>query len=252
MKFKDKIVYMVRKTLYMVRAPRYRLTLAEVIEACEGTRTYVFEKPDRLSWVPGASTHLVFDDGIGRMRLDLPLTRHMSFQTRPEEGKVGFTTKIPGSRSVFKQRLESLVPGDSMTILGVHNHMSLQREDRPVLMISMGVGLATMRPMMLAYGANQTGIPQVTSIHVDRSEPNLYEADLRAADIPNLKLIYLKSRENLAEQVEEAVASKPICYVVGSEPFIKGVIGLLKTYGVENEAIHIDKPEVLRKNYGLV
>lgn len=229
---------------------KYKLRILEIVKESEDTRTFYLEKPQGFTWEEGAHAHFAiegFDEGE-RPRNEW--VRHMSIMTLPEEGKIGFTTRIPQEPSEYKMRLEKAGVGGKVVLFKLGNRMELRREERPVVLLSMGVGLATMRPLVLAYQKDPTGIPSLTSLQVDRSPDSLFRDVLASSSMTNFHHTHVPSRAAFQGQVNELLGlENPIWYLVGSDEFVLETIQHLRDHGVDDEAMVIDKKEMVRKKF---
>jgi len=231
--------------------PMYRIKLKEVVELGNNTRSYTFDKPDELSWTEGAHTHLAHEiflvDGV----LDKGLVRHMSINSIPEEGYIGITTRVPGSMSTYKKFLDDMIPGKEMFIFKTQNHMPLRRENKKIVLISMGVGISTMRPYVMSFLSDPTGIENMTNINVDRGN-HIYCDELDAIDHVLFRNIYTTSRIELFERIDSSVnLEDSLYYIVGSDTFIDEVSSHLFKRGVFKDYIMIDKHADKRSDYNL-
>ncbi len=78
------------------------LPIVKTADQAPRVRTFLFDVPDGLTWEPGAHVHVAipgFNEGDQVRR---ELVRHMSVSTLPEEGYLGFTTRLDSSDSLFK------------------------------------------------------------------------------------------------------------------------------------------------------
>ena len=161
---------------------KHRLKIKDIVHEGKDTLTYYFEKPENFSWEAGANMHvglLGFDEGTVPNK---QWVRHMSIITLPEENRIGFTTRVPGSNSEFKRKLSELNTGEELIIFKIGTRMTLSRSKRPVFLISMGVVIASMRAMIITYTKNKSDIPMLINVNVD-SSGFLYRNELdRLAD----------------------------------------------------------------------
>ena len=228
---------------------RYQLRIKEIKEEAEGVKTYYFEKPEEMNWQEGAHTHvglLGYDAG------ELPnkaWIRHLSIMTLPQENKIGFTTKVPGSNSEFKRKLSELQVGDELVFFKIGSRMQLRRLDRPIVLLSMGVGLATLRPVIFAYHQDNTGIPGLTNVTINSSGGFLYRKELEELEEDTYRNYWLKTRESYYELLKELSGVNGLYYVVGNDDFMKETIRFLQNQGVSAEDIHIDRKEEKRQGY---
>ena len=222
---------------------KYKLKIIDIIEETEGTKTYFFERPEDFQWEPGANIHVGlvgFDQGE---KPNKEWVRHMSIITLPRENRIGITTRVPGSSSEFKKKLEKLKIGDELIIFKLGARMTLRRSGKPVLLISMGVGLSAMRSLILSYIDNREGIPNVININVDSSS-FIYKNELDKITDERYSNYWLSSRQAFYEILKNASNIEDgVYYVVGSDTFITEVVGLLKENKIKRENIIIDKKQ---------
>lgn len=233
---------------------KYRVKLLEIIEEGEGTKTFYFEKPKELTWEEGSHIHLGlegFDEGE---KPDKSLVRHMSISTLPIEGKIGITTRVPGSHSVFKEKLNTLKLGDEVKLFKCGSRMSLKRKDEPVILISMGVGMATMRPLIKEYLKNQEGVPSLLNITIDSINPFIFQKEFSPLETLDYQNHWISEREVFTQEIQRsAKLSNGIYYIVGTDNFLRDTVKLLRDRQVSLERIVLDKKEEARKEllYGL-
>jgi len=231
--------------------PMYKIRLKEVVDLDEKTRSYNFDKPEDLSWAEGAHTHLAHESFLIGGVLDKSMVRHMSIYTMPSEGYIGVTTRIPELHSDYKEFLKAMVPGAEMFVFKTQNHMPLRREDKNVILISMGVGISTMRPYVKSFLEDSSGIKSMTNINIDRGG-YIYKEELDGVNHVSFENAYVPSRKDLFEKIDAEVhLSDSLYYVVGSETFLKEVINHLLKRGVFKGNIMIDKHEHKRVEYKL-
>ncbi len=223
---------------------KYKVKILEIKDTAQGTKTYYLEKPEGLHWDEGAHTHLAhigFDQGEAP---DKTLVRHMSICTVPREGIVGFTTRVPGSGSPFKLRLSELQVGDELVLFKVGSRMKLKRDGNQSIMLSMGVGIATMRPMIHAFLESSEGISKLININVDRSEDFVYKSELEPLETEVYVNHWVRSRKEFYQVLDNvSELSEGNFYLVGSDAFIVDVGNYLMEKGVPTSAIAIDKKD---------
>lgn len=220
----------------------YEVTVTAVKEEAPSTKSYFFDIPAEVTWTAGADMHVAFDGFRGPGGVDKSLVRHMSVTTLPGEGQMAFTSRVPGSGSLFKEKLSHVTPGDKLTIFKIGNRIPLRREGRPVVLISMGVGASTMRPMLLSYKEDRTGIPAMTHLVVDRAAHGVFQKDFEAMGLEGVMQVYTHSRAAYFEALEKvAEGEEAIFYIIGSDAFIETTAKRLMEKGIAPEAIELDK-----------
>jgi ferredoxin--NADP+ reductase len=229
---------------------KYKIKIKDIRDEAKGTKTYYLEKPEDLVWEEGAHTHIGLEGYDAGELPNKSLIRHMSIMTLPEEGIVGFTTRVPGSSSEFKVELLKLNIGDEVTLFKVGSRMRLRRENRPIILVSMGVGMSTLRPLILAYSKDKTDIPMLINVNVESSGEFIYQHELDQVVNGNYKNYWLSSREGFYKTLQEVseIEQNAIYYVVGSDVFIKDMIQQLRSKNVKDSEIVLDKKE---ENMGL-
>jgi ferredoxin--NADP+ reductase len=224
---------------------QYKLKIINITEEAEGTRTYYLEKPEDFTWDEGAHTHIGL---IGYDEGELPnkeWVRHMSIMTLPSENKIGITTRVPGSTSEFKKKLSELQAGDEVKLFKIGSRMSLKREDRPIILLSMGVGISTLRPIILAYNKDKAKVPSIINMNIDSSGKFIYKEELDLLANESYKNYWMAARQSFYEKLQEIMKTEnAIYYIVGSDIFIKEVIQHLRSANVKDVDIIIDKKEV--------
>lgn len=229
---------------------KFRLKIIDIIEEAKDTKTYLLEKPEDFSWVEGAHTHIGligFDEGE---RPNKGWVRHMSIMTLEEDKKIGFTTRLVSPCSEFKEKLSALSVGDEVVLFKIGSKMFLRREDKPIVLLSMGVGIATMRPLIYSFIKDNSHIPSLININVDSSKDFVYHSELDGLCNSSYKNYWLGSRSEFYKELEGVSAIEDaLYYVVGSDEFIKDVIKTLKTKEIPVEHIFIDKKDEMQAEF---
>lgn len=223
---------------------KYNLKITDIINEEEGTKTYFFEKPEDFNWQEGSHIHIGLPGFDAAEETNKNLVRHMSIITLPNENKVAITTRVPGSSSEFKNKLSELIVGDEVTLFKVGSRMFLKRCNRPVILLSMGVGIATMRPIILTFLNDKSNIPHLINININALDGFIFKEELDTLVNDSYKNYWLDSRINFYEILEQLAESEnAIYYIVGSDPFIKDIIQRLKIKNVDKADIIIDKKD---------
>lgn len=229
----------------------YRLKILRIVREQPHTRTYHLEKPHDFHWAEGAHAHFTFPADAAATSPAPSLVRHMSIMTLPEERTIGFTTRIRPD-SPFKQRLSHRPVGEDLVLFKPGSRMALQRLQRPVVLLSMGVGMATMRPLILAHHRNGAGIPLLVNLHVDAAHHPLYRKTLDPLTSPSYVNHWERNRRDFYARLHTLRHLTPLYYVVGSDAFLLEVLRLLLRQGVPLSDIVTDKKEVFLKKLLLI
>lgn len=223
---------------------KYTVKIIDIINEATGTKTYYFEKPNNLTWQEGSHTHIGLIGFDAGEKPNKSLVRHMSIMTLSDENKIGITTRVPGSSSEFKNKLSNINIGDDLVLFKLGSRMTLRRSDKPIVLISMGVGIATMRPLILTFIKDKTKIPYLINLNVDSSGDFIFRSELDKIVDENYKNYWLNSRKSFYEILESLAKSEDaIYYITGSDSFIKDVIQKLKSKNINTSNIVIDKKD---------
>ena len=220
---------------------KYRLSIVDIIDESPNTKTYILEKPESLTWDEGSHIHLALEDYDKDEVPNKALVRHMSIMSNWDENKIAFTTRFIEPHSPFKEGLAHLTKGDQLKVFKVNSRMTLRREDRSLVLISMGVGLATMRPLIHRFHQDSTSIPMLVNLNVDAHEKALYQDEIEGLRNDHIQLNWCKSRLELFNALENLYIKDPIYYVVGSDLFLRTILKRLKAKGISKDDIVIDK-----------
>lgn len=229
---------------------KHKLKIVNIREEADKTKTYLLEKPIDLNWDEGSHTHIAhrgYDEG------EFPnknLVRHMSIMTLNHENLLGFTTRLNDKPSEFKRRLAELNIGDELIVFKLGSRMKLRRENKSIILLSMGVGIATMRPIIKTFLEDNTKITQLININVDSTKTHVYQDELDAIETTNYHNYWTKSRVEFYQTLTNAINDKSsIFYIVGSDLFLRTVIKKLKSLGIQIEDIVIDKKDGILQLY---
>jgi ferredoxin-NADP reductase len=103
------------------------------------TKTFSFERPPDLDYTPGQFFFVM----LGSPR---PIEHHFSFSSSPTESSVEFTTRMTGHE--FKDRLDALVPDESVHLAGPDGTFVLQPGMRKVAYVCGGIGITPARSIV--------------------------------------------------------------------------------------------------------
>lgn len=222
-----------RYTKYMTlpQSDRVELRILAIIYESTSVRTFVLEKPSAWIWMEGAHARLgVMIEG----RLD---QRTMSVSSLPEDGVITMTTRRYASVSPYKAALWEKRVGETLWVSIPRSRFSLPRENRPVLLLAMGVGMATLVPIVRAYQSDARGVEGLRLISVDR-EVNL----LAPLDLRDVTHVHTMNRVAFVKALDQELTStKPIVMVVGSDRFVESIVRTLKARGMSLSDLRLDK-----------
>ena len=227
---------------------KHTVRILEIIDEGIDTKTFYLEKPVDFYWEEGSHTHIALDGYDSNEVPNKSLVRHMSIMTLAQENRIGFTTRFPSQKSEYKTLLSTYQVGDQLSLFKLGSRMSLRRENRPIVLLSMGVGIATMRPLILSYIQNKQGISGLAHINVD-PHPTIYRNDIETIQDEKFTHIWTKTRVEYYQKLTELLRKDSIYYIVGSDTFLRSNIQKLKSIGIKIEDIMIDKKEGILRLY---
>ena len=230
-----------------MRPTFYPSTIERVEDLGPGVRAFWCAVPAGFSWEPGAHAHVGlpgFQEG-GKPHREL--VHNMSIFTLPREGQVAFATRLDRSGSEYKRVLAGLGAGDAATFFREGCGLQLLRDGRPVALLSQGLGLSPLRPLLLAAAEDGAGIPQLTSINVRDAEESFFAADLAPLADSGIELVHVRHRDAFEAAVRTLPEPVATAFtVVGSDEFVRSTIALLRALGVADAAIAVDRNETHR------
>ena len=230
----------------------FTLPILRTVDEAPDVRTFLFDIPEGLSWQSGAHLHVGLPGFRAGGERHPELVRHMSICTLPEEGALGFTTRLTSSDSDFKRTLRRMGADDELTLFKFGSVLTIPDDGRPVALLSQGVGIASMRPLVVDFARRRAEggfarVPAVTSITVDAAEQGIYTNEFDALHADGLTLERVAHRGDF----EAAVRALPhptetLFEVVGSDAFLRSTIALLHSLDVADDQIVLDKNEMKR------
>lgn len=217
----------------------------KIVDESPEVKTYYFDLPEGFTWEEGAHTHIGLKGFNEGEKPNRALVRHMSFCTLPSENIIGITTRIKEQCSEFKAFLRTHKVGDEVALFKIHSNVPLRRENKNIYLLSSGVGLATFRPLVMTYLANQEAIPNIHSLNIDSSKDLLYPDIFTSvpeknftAEVVHNRIDYYEAVKNLSADVDG------LYYIVGSDEFIMQTLEVLQVAGIKPEQISLDKRQM--------
>ncbi|MGX8795130.1 ferredoxin--NADP reductase [Fusibacter sp. JL298sf-3] len=223
---------------------RHLLKLSAIERHNPETVSFDFVSDTPLKWFEGDSSKVFVKIGAREVG------KKFSYATLPEESIIRFTTRIKSERSAYKESLRRLGIGDCLEVTPPSGHFRLIREDRPIVLLSNGVGIAAVRALVKRFEADQTGIPSLMQINVDRTGAIYGEEFCDIAEgMETFASHYTENRSQFygrldyeVQQLLTANEVTPYIYVVGSDAFVGDTIQYLKSVGFDDSAIVTDGP----------
>jgi len=223
---------------------RVPLEVTNIIEHNDETVSFDFVSVLPMNWFEGDSSKLFLNingNDVGKT---------FSYATLPSEKIIRFTTRIREERSDYKTSMSKISVGDIIDVSQPSGDFELRRDDKPALLLSNGVGIATMRSLIKSYEDSQNGIGRLTQINVDRSG-DIYKEEFEEieARLTQFTSVYTSNRNEFNETVlfesqrlMFGTEKIPNIYIVGSDSFIIDTMAYLSTLGINPKDIHTDGP----------
>lgn len=114
----------------------------------------------------------------------------------------------------------------------------------------MGVGMATLRPVIRAFLRDRTNIPCLINVNVNSSGEFVFRAELDPLVDDQYINYWLNSRISFYETLSKlSETPDAIYYIVGTDDFMKETIRFLNRCGIMNEDIVLDRKEERLNEY---
>lgn len=218
------------------------IRLAKIEKEAADTYTFKFTVPSTSKWLPGGYAHFVCSTLKNGEKFKKELLRELSIMSHPSEKLMGFTTRIRQNPSVFKQKMLQLKVGDEIRVFKIGNHFKKQESEKPIVFISMGVGIATFRPLILEYLKNAPQTLPITNINIDRSGAFIYQNELEGLPAEKIENVWVTNRTDLYAGINQCIENAGnIYYIVGSKEFNKAIGDYLLEKYVSEKDIIFDK-----------
>ncbi|MBS4220968.1 dihydropteridine reductase [Bacillus sp. FJAT-49711] len=222
----------------------YWTKINKIIEETPEVKTYMLDCPEGFTWEEGAHTHFALEGFNAGEKPNRGLIRHMSISTLPHENSIGITTRIREQCSEFKATLRNLEVGNKVALFKTHSNVPLKRENKNVYLLSSGVGLATLRPLVIDYFERADNVNQIHSLNIDSSKDFLFTNIFESAPDKKFTSQFVDNRSDYYEEVKNLAADKDgLFYIVGSDEFLVQNIEVLREQGIQPEQIMLDKHE---------
>ncbi len=228
----------------------YWATIKDIIIESTDIKTFLMHIPDDFEWEEGSHTHLALEGFRMDGKPDKNFVHHMSISTLMSEGVIGITTRIKEPCSPYKTIVKSLQVGDKVALIKTHSNMPLKKEAKHVYFLSAGVGLATFRPLAIAYLQYASQIKHIHSLNIESSQEYLFTDVFQTNVAKHFTANFVSSRHDFYNEVKRlAVDKEGIYYIVGSDEFLKDNIALLHACGIPTSNMMIDKSEKVAEEF---
>lgn len=191
-------------------------------------KTFHFQKPDGFTF--SAGQYQTWKLGEGKPNDDQ--AHWFTISAAPSSETLDITTRV--TDSAFKQKLNSLQPGDMIEVEKVEGDFTWEG-DEDVVLIAGGIGV-TPYHSILVERAHQGKKLNATLIYANRNDQIVFrdEFDALAAQHPELKIHYLIGEQLTADRLLEVAPEmrERVTYLSGPEPMVDAIGDDLKSNGV--------------------
>ncbi len=165
----------------------WKVKLIEKIERTEDIKSFRFERPEDLKYLPGQFSYFYIPKEEGG-----ELFHHFSFSSSPTEPFVEFTTQI--RESEYKKRLNQLPIGTTIRISTILGNFSLINKYNKVAFLCGGIGITAARSNIKWAIDSQVEIDMVL-LYGNRNLNNIaFKTELEALPAENFKVFYILSQ----------------------------------------------------------
>lgn len=227
---------------------KYELIIEDIIDEGNGVNTFVLSAPNDFTWEEGSCMHVGLPGFDSNPQLpNKSLVHHMSIASLFYENKILFTTRFLENPSLFKEKLKTMNIGDTIKIFKISSHMKLRREDKNLILISMGLGMATIRPLLKAYLDDKSNIKSIKNLNINSSEKFVYKKEFDQIIDNDIQHYWYNNRKDFYNKLNDLTNDTDnIYYIVGTDKFLYDVINFLREKNVTDNSIVIDKKEEKR------
>lgn len=194
-------------------------------------RTFHFKKPDGFIFTAGQyQTWKLATEG----KPNDDNAHWFTISAAPSSETLDITTRV--TDSAFKQKLNSLQPGDTIECEKVEGDFTWEG-DEDVVLIAGGIGVTPYHSILTERVHNGKSL-NATLIYGNRDDQIVFrdEFDALAAEHPELKIYYLVGEQLTADRLLEVAPEmrERATYLSGPEPMVDAIGDELKSKGVTN------------------
>lgn len=164
----------------------WKVKLIEKIERCLDIKSFRFERPEDLNYLPG-QFYFIFlqrEDGSDIMH-------HFSFSSSPTEPFIEFTTRIRDTE--FKKKLDQLSIGAPVKISSISGHFSLSDKIDKVVFACGGIGITAARSN-IRWACDTQISTDIILLYGNRNSNTIaFKEELEEISRDNFKLVHILS-----------------------------------------------------------
>lgn len=193
-------------------------------------RTFVFETGG-LSWIAGQNQAYVLPQAGDT---EAENQRWFTLSSAPSEGTINISTRV--SESAFKQALNALKPGDTITAHGLEGDFTWEDEpSQSVVLVAGGIGVTPFRSILIQRASQGKKLNAVL-LHFNRTEDIPFRSEFEALAGEHAEFTYqpIVGEQITADRILERApqAKEHTLYLSGPEPMVEQIGSELKARGV--------------------
>jgi ferredoxin-NADP reductase len=233
----------------------YTITLKETRDVADGTRLFVFEKPEGYAFQAGQYVAMAVENLAGGEVDARGLTRSLSIASAPFESALYFAMRQ--GTSTFKQTLWKLAPGAMVTITKAVGFFVLPagEDTRSIVFLAGGIGITPVRSI-LKQAEYEKSNRDFTLLYSNRfTKDAAFDEEVRKLVLPHFRYVTILSQSEepcLGANEERGYIcditlrkyitdiSGTLYYIVGSPQFSEAMEKMLIDLGVPKENRHMD------------
>lgn len=216
-----------------------QLTVLRRVSIDNACMSVYFERPSQFAYESGDWIDIYFYDEQPKGGITYSLS------SSPTESELAITFRV--GLSPFKQRLQTLEPGDKLFIRQYGNDYSFHlKENRSSVLIAGGIGIAPFRSMLKEL-ADTNGSNSVQLIYMSKDPSYVFadEIDAWAQQLPNMSVHYIDTKElNRKKREKLLIATVDMkahhYFIAGPEAMVESTEHLLIDNGISVKDIRID------------
>lgn len=170
-----------------------RLRFLEAIKRTEAIKSFRFSCDEKVDFLPGQFTQLVFDEENGQ---NSDLNKYLSFSCAPGKGYIEVTKRI--SESEFSKRLNRLRPGDGVLFKPPMGNCVFKDDYKRLAFLIGGIGITPVISM-IEYIVEKKINTDIYLLYSNRSTEDIAfkkELDLWRGQNSDLHVVYTLGRIN--------------------------------------------------------
>ena len=181
-----------------------RLTLVRQEKHGEGIYSFIFKKPEGLTWKAGQHGVWWFFD----FALSGKNWRAFSIASSVHENEIRISTNIPAEPSAFKQKLLALKAGDSIWLQGPFGEFHVHHYHQSIG-IAGGIGITPFRAIAYELAMGHCTERSLQLIYSARNEYT-FKAELDAwmASSPQFHVTYIHTPEEVQTALQQAITER--------------------------------------------